>query len=171
MPVVHQPDGEFAKEMARWEQFPSKWTVGDNVQPGNPYVYRPFPLMLYRAYRRPNGKVECMTAEPSSYGYSGRDNEYAQACLAAEQFNASCWHIVKDEDEKLKAMGQGWVETPQEAIQRVLDDEREVATQAANAAFHAQRMSEQAQKEYAAAEDATAAFVTDVPAPKRPVKP
>lgn len=47
MAIVHGPDSNYAKEMRKFEQFPSEW----GTAPGNPYVYREFPKRLYKAAR------------------------------------------------------------------------------------------------------------------------
>lgn len=44
--VVFSPQSEYAKEMAKWEPFPSPFGP-----PGRPYQYREYPAMLYRPTR------------------------------------------------------------------------------------------------------------------------
>jgi hypothetical protein len=53
MPVIVAQDSPDAKEMVKWEQFPSVY----GPVPGNPYVYRPFPKATYRAYKDDAGKT------------------------------------------------------------------------------------------------------------------
>lgn len=43
---------EYAKEMARWEAFPSKWGGA-----GRPYQYREFPKRVYKAEQTAEGRV------------------------------------------------------------------------------------------------------------------
>jgi hypothetical protein len=113
----------------------------------------PFPKMLYKAFKRDNGKVQCL--DP-------RD----------EDFSRRCYMTVQNDAELARAKGQGWREHPLEAIELFEQQERELAQAAAEAAFAAKRMSEKAQAEFKAAGEATADHVADVPAPKkRPGRP
>lgn len=48
--VLIVPGSNFVKEVSKFEQFHTRYTAGTNG-PGNPYVYRPFPKMVYRAQR------------------------------------------------------------------------------------------------------------------------
>ena len=55
--IVLIPGSNYVNEVAKFEQQPTKYTVG--TVPGNPYVFRPFPKMLFRAELY-NGKAICM---------------------------------------------------------------------------------------------------------------
>ena len=57
------PDGQEAAELRKHEQFPTYYTGAEG--PGNPYRYRPFPKMLYRAELTESGKVACGAEQPS----------------------------------------------------------------------------------------------------------
>jgi len=81
--IVVVPGSNYAREMAKWEQFPSKYG-----QPGNPYVYRPFPKMVYRAELW-QGKPVCMAAvaDPSSFP---NINEFNRMEDLARKFTEGC---------------------------------------------------------------------------------
>lgn len=47
MGVLHGPETDFAKEARKWEAYPTSYGP-----PGRPYVYRPYPAMMYRVTER-----------------------------------------------------------------------------------------------------------------------
>jgi hypothetical protein len=157
--IVWNPASTYVKEMRRWEQFPSEYTV--KSKPGNPYVYRAYPKMLYKAQRMPNGQYTCLSAAPDPYLYQGHD-DYNRACLMVETFNRSCTRIVTDESAERIAIGQGWAEDPSKAMAQYEAEQQAIGNAAAEAAFSARRMTEKAREEYAEAEQQTHEHVTDV---------
>ena len=76
---------------------------------------------------------------------------------------------VHDEQGERLALGQGWSRTQEDAIQRYHDNDREMATLAANRAYQERTMSEQAQAEAAAFESETIQHVAEIP--RRPGRP
>src|SRR6185437_10122022 len=101
------------KELRKWEQHPGPY----GRTPGNPYVYRPYPKMLYKAQPQVNGQVACLLPAPHPYGFE-KPEQYNQAMLAVESFNRSCTRIVRDESEEAIAKGQGWANDPRAALER-----------------------------------------------------
>lgn len=168
MPVVISPSSELARELRKWEQHHTKLSIteeGDS-QPGNPYVYRPYPRMLYRAQKRTNGQYAVMEGAPSPYLFATAE-QYERACFEVEQFNKSNQLIVQSEAEEQKARAQGWRNSRDEALAYVEALEQDMANAAAEAHFAASRMSDSAQREWQAAQDATHEHVVDVQGPKR----
>lgn len=123
---LHHTEGE--KERARWEMLREDCPRG--LQPGNPY--RPgneygkagaeFPRMLFHAERVPAGlpgagKFATSCSEPRRFGFRDED-EWNAARQEAQRFTESCNRIVHDEDQLLKAKGQGWCLTSQAAIEQ-----------------------------------------------------
>jgi hypothetical protein len=121
---LHHTEGE--KERARWEMFREDCPRG--LQPGNPYragneygkAGAVFPMMLFRAERVPAGlpgagKFATSCAEPRRFGFRDED-EWNAARAEAQRFTESCNHIVHDEDQLLKAKGQGWRESSKDAV-------------------------------------------------------
>lgn len=106
---IHQ-GSNYAKEMAKWEQFPSKYCT----RPGNPYVYRPFPKMVYRAELW-KGVPYCMAPPPNPVDFSN-PGEFNRVEEAARQFTERCQRTVRDERELQIAMEQGYREAPGEAV-------------------------------------------------------
>ena len=84
MARIVTPESEEFKEMQKWNK---------------PYVFEQYPLMLYKARRRADGKVS--VSEPSN-----------------EAWTQGCQLIVKTEDEHLKARGQGWCDTQAAALEQ-----------------------------------------------------
>lgn len=144
MGVVVNPDSELGREMAKWEK---------------PWVYVEYPRMLYKAFKRDNGKVMCLD-NPLMY----RDEAGA---LGAEAFNRQCQRIVRSDDERARAEAEGWRATVKDALDHFEALEQAIAQAAAEANFGVRRMSEQARAEKAAADAETHEHVTDVVPVKR----
>lgn len=166
MSILISHESELGRELAKWEQHRTKY-VGDEQSPGNPYVYRPYPRMLYRAEKRSDGRHVCIEQAPHPYSFERMD-QYAQAQLAMEAWNRSHTRTVQSEDEERRAKNEGWRNSPDEALSTLEAREQAIGLAAAEAAAKAQRMSELARREFAEAEQATHEHVTDVqPARKR----
>lgn len=175
MGVIITPQSELGKELRKWEQTHTQYSIDENGEskPGNPYVYRPYPKMLYKANALANGKPSCMAPAPQVWDFTSMD-QYERALLTAETFTKSCQKIVKDEAAYAIAKGQGWAESPKDALELYEQQQQAIAQAAAEAAHAVQRMSEKAKAEHAAAEKTTSAHVTDlvsVPKSKRGRKP
>ena len=162
--IVWSPASPYVKEMRKWEQFPSEWTV--KSRPGNPYVFREFPKMLYKAQRQPNQQVACLLPYPDPYEFD-RADLYQQEVLRRESFNRSCTKVVGNESEERIAKGQGWANSALAAMELHEAAEQAIGNAAAETAYQARRMSEQAREEYTHAEASTHQHVTDVTGPKR----
>ena len=104
--LVINPHSALGKELRKWEQFKTE-LVPRGTQPGNPYVYRPYPKMLYKAQRQANQQAACLAPVPDPYAHATAE-EYQRACLAVESFNRSCTRTVDDESAERLARGQGW---------------------------------------------------------------
>lgn len=156
MAVLVNPESEETKERAKWEMFPSKWTP-EGVSPGNPYkkgneygkAGAQFPMMLYKAQRVPgSGKWATSMAPPEFFGFRS-DDEWRRACESAERFTASCQKTVNSESERHAAMesGEGWRDTPKEAVAYQEALWKEVGDEAAARAYRDRNMSEGAKRE------------------------
>lgn len=142
--VVIIPGSNYAKEMAKFEQFPSKF----GEQAGNPYHYRPFPKMVYRAEVW-QGKVVCMAAvEANSYV---NVNEQMRAEEAARLFTEKCQRTVNDQMEFQRAMEAGFRESPTEAVEYLEAKQRAIADAAAERNYADRNMSDAAKAEATAA--------------------
>lgn len=71
MGVVLPPETAYAKEMAKWEAYPSKFGPGQR-----PYTYREFPKRLYLAGRPTTNKIEIIDAQ------TARDEQEEQNLLS-----------------------------------------------------------------------------------------
>lgn len=170
MSIVISPDSRYAKELWKWDHRIDEIHPETGEHGMRPSTFMEYPRMLYKAHKRPNGKVMCLEGQPPTYGWpGGRDGElmYERACLEVETFNRSCVKIVPDESAFRIAKGQGWADSPKDAIELFEREEQAIGQAAAEAVYAAQRMSGKAQRELEAASAATHAHVTDVPAPKK----
>jgi hypothetical protein len=159
MGIVHTGESEYDKELARWN---TPQRLGGH----GPNGFQPFPRMVYKAYRRENGRVECMEPPPVMHLFATLP-EFHRAEAIAKSFTDSCQQIVGSEAEYRRARDMGWRESPQDAIDHQEALAREIADAAAEANFSSRRMSPQAQAERDAAQAATDAHVVDPPVPPR----
>jgi hypothetical protein len=172
MPVVISPASELGKELRKWEQHHTRYAIdeeGSSV-PGNPYAYRHYPMMLYKARKLPNGQTKCLVPPPQAYEFEKMD-QYERAVLFAESFNASCQLTVKSETDHAKALNEGWRASPSEALAHADGLEQDIARAAAEAAHSAQRMSAKAQAEFEAAGAETHKHVVDLVGAKKRGRP
>lgn len=172
MPGIQiSPHSELGKELRKWEQHHTPYAIDENgdMKPGNVYRFQPFPAMLYRA-SVVNGKG-VVTLDPPNPLLFERADAYQRAEILVDTQNKANQRIVHSDDERRRAMNEGWRESPQEAL--ALHEEREIAiaNAAAEAAFHAQRMTEQAKAEFAHAGGQTDKHVVDVAPMKKRGRP
>ncbi len=152
------PGSNYAREMMKYEQFPSAY--GPN--PGNPYTYRPYPKMVYKAEHY-KGKVCCMAAPPDPHDFAD-PREYERADEGARRFTEKCQKIVGNEVERSQAFEQGYREHPDDAVAYLLGRDKSKSTAAAHRAYEDRGMSEPAKREIAAAQDAAdGQHVAEVP--------
>ena len=139
MPVVINPETPYGQEMAKWNK---------------PYHFEPFPKMLYKAQRRPDGVVACVETSDAPFG--GNPG-------AAEQFTRSCQTTVNDETELTRALETGYRESPAEAMEYFEEKARYLSTAAAHRHHEDRGMSDKAKAEASAADDETPEHVAEVP--------
>jgi len=130
MGVMWSQDSEYAKERRKWE---SETTAFGPA--GRPFVYAEYPLMLYRAKRRPEG---------------GKDP-------ILEQF------IVEDEQQERNMQSRGWVRGPDNAIKALEQSEHGLAQAAAERAYQDRLMSDRAKAEAAAVDETTIQHLGSIP--------
>src|SRR5439155_591094 len=149
-PFIVNSDDATAKEKAKWEQHHTQFTMG-GLQPGNPYVYRPFPAMMFRARQIPPGfpgagKDAVSIPEPGNFGFRDQ-NEWDRACQAARNFTTSCQRIVGDEREHDLARSEGWRDTPTEAQEHADALQKAISDAAAERNWQDRNMGERAKAE------------------------
>ncbi len=147
MPIQITPESELGKELAKWEK---------------PYKYEPFPAMMYKANRRPDGVVSVGEA---------RDELFGGQPGAAEAFSATCQTTVKDDTEMIRALELGWRKSPAEAVEHFEEKDKFLSTAAGHRAHEDRNMSPGAKREAAAAEESTAEHIAEVPRKKLRPKP
>ena len=160
--VVINPHSPMGKELRKWEQHVGTQFTPFGTTPGNPYVFRPYPKMLYKAQKQTHtGKVFCMMPPPDITEF---DNTalYERACLQVDSFNKRCYIIVHDDEGERRATNDGWRETPSAAMEMHEALEQAISTAAAEANFAVQHMSQRAKDELKVAGDSTHQHVTDV---------
>ena len=168
MGVVISPDSDLGRELAKWEQHHTRF-VAEGAEPGNPYRYRPFPQMVYRAQLR-KGKAVCMDPAPHPHTFE-KSEQYEQAVLAAESFNRGCYRIVQSEDELRQAKNEGWRESIKDALDALEQRQQAIGDAAAERAYRDRGMSDRARAEVDAAERSTEAHVVDVQPKKKRGRP
>lgn len=160
--VVIIPGSNYAKEMEKFEQSAGKY--GSN--PGNPYVFRAYPMMLYRAELY-NGKACCMAAPPDPNAFASAD-EYRRKEEGAKSFSERCQRIVQNEGERTKAFESGWRESPAAAVAHLEGRENTKAVDTAVRQYEDRNMGEAAKAEAAAAvEEAGGEHLPEIP--RKPV--
>lgn len=143
MGVVLSADHPLSIELAKWNK---------------PYVFVPYPKMLYRARKRPDGIVSVGEADDTVMG--GRAG-------SAEAFSAGCQKIVKNEDDHLKAKGQGWCDTPSDALKLFEAEAKSIADTAAHRHFEDRLMGDSARSEAAQADADSFGHVPEVKAKRK----
>lgn len=169
MGVVHRPATAYGQELRKWEQHHTQYSIDadGNSDPGNPYRFRQYPRMLYRARQWKNGQMLLFAPPPSRYDYP-TDQHWDLALQEVEVFNTSCQRTVMNESEELIAKGQGWCTSQQDALEQAKAEAWDIAQHAAEAAYQAERMSEKARLEFnQAQDDAGIDHVPDPAPPKR----
>ena len=154
------PDSEEGKELLKWQMFPSNWN-GEHIPAGRPYVFRPYPRMLYKAVTKANGQVICLEPAPNPALYPTQA-DYERAVWLNDQLNKSCTRIVESEREHDAARSDGWRDSATDALAAHEALQQEIAQAAAETNFAVQRMSPKAQAEHRAAVEETDEQVTDL---------
>jgi len=159
------PGSPYAKYMAQFESHPF-----GGFPAGNPYTYKPFPKMVYKAFRY-NGAPACMAAPPDPFDYPNPAQcERVQA--AVEQFNRKCQLIVNDEKEYQKARENGWCEGPAEALEWLKERDRTISLLDTHREYEDRNMSEAAKAEVKAQMDEVGGDpIPEKIADKKPPKP
>lgn len=135
MPIVHNPESDYSKEVAKWNA--PKREGGMNAD-----GYTRFPAMLYKARPTAGGKVMC--CDPTD-----------------EQFSASCQRVVMSPEQEANAIADGWRKSPVLALAQYEDEQKAIADAAAEASYAALRMTPKAQAERKGREAATHAHVAE----------
>ena len=162
------PGSNLQKEYAKFEQFPySKWAFGEA---GNPYEYRPYPKMMYKAQRY-EGRIACNAAPPRRRDFRD-DSDWSMAIEEANRFDTSCQLTVTNETERSRAWENGYRDSPVEAVEAMQARDRAIADAAAHRNYEDRNMSEPAKREIAAAQAAVGGeHVPVIPEKKRRGRP
>lgn len=114
-----------------------KWETHDT------YQHQPFPQMLYRPRRCPDGVVRFAVTDAEGYDQ--------QSCLT-----------VPDATARQKAFESGWRATPQEALDAFEAKQQAIAETTAQRHYEDRNMSEPAKAEARVADDASEQHVPEV---------
>lgn len=151
------PGSNYAKYMESFEQFPSKF----GNSPGNPYKFREFPQMLYRAEKF-QGQVRCMATPPDSAEYTNM-KEWEQHVQLAERFTKGCQLVVKDEVERSRAFELGWRADPAAAVEFALSRDRAAVRATAERNYEDRGMTDKAKAEKKAIEAEAGLPIAEIP--------
>lgn len=147
--IVITPGSAAAHEYGKFEQFYGS-RLAPGVEPGNPYRFRRFPAMVYKAGRfQGTGKLVCMVPAPNSGEYINIDH-WRRDNAMAERFNESCQMIVYDEKELQRAYEAGYRDSLQDAVDHANGVEDRIAEVAAHRNYEDRNMSPAAKAEIAA---------------------
>lgn len=133
---------------AEFEQFPSEATFKVHKQPGNPYQYREYPAMVFRARKDRSGKFAVGAEIPPEWTFATRDL-YDRAKEQAHQFAAGNQRVVKSDAERAAAHREGWRDSPEEALELAQAERTEVSNETAQRHHEERSMSEAARAEAA----------------------
>lgn len=165
--ILINPGSELAREEAKHEQHHTVKTLG-GLTPGNPYVYRPYPAMLYKAEQIPtNGKWATSMAPPPNFGFNTSE-DWDRACQQAAHFTRGCQLIVNDATEHKRMREEGWRDTPQEAMEFLEKLEKAVGDAAAERNWQDRNMGEKAREESDQIQADTFGHVPSIP--EQPIK-
>lgn len=141
-------ESALGKELLQWERKP------DYRPEANP-----FPMMVYRARHRPDGKRSVSEVNDKLFAERSPDGHLIVNPGAAEQWSAGCRDTVKNEAELTRALQNGWRKTQQEALDLLEERDRGISDLAAERHHGDARMSEAAQREAALVDQSTARHV------------
>jgi len=144
MAIVHNPDSDYAREVEKWNQPTTNGGFGAAR-------FEEYPLMVFKAFKRENGRVMC--GDPLA---TVGDAE-------GEAFSRSCQLIVRSNDERDRAMADGWSVAPDEAVKKFEHDMQSIAEVTAQRHFADQGLSDLAKAEATQADAATHEQVPAVP--------
>ena len=146
MGVVINPESALGQELAKWDR---------------PRPWQEFPKMLYRAQRTRQGQTAVVAPAVSPFGWRD-DNEYQMAITEAEQFTKSCQRTVASESEELVAKGQGWANSPGDAMALAEKEAQDIGDAAAEILHDVQGRSEKIQAEVAEVDALTYEHVPEI---------
>jgi hypothetical protein len=144
MGIVYNPDSDYARELQKWNEPTTNGGFGAAR-------FEEYPLMVFKAFKRDNGRVMC--GDPLA---TVGDAE-------GEAFSRSCQLIVRNNDERDRAMADGWSGAPDEAVKKFEHDMRLIAEVTAQRHFADQGLSDLAKAEATQADAATHEQVPAVP--------
>jgi len=173
MPIQIPHDSALGKELWQWDHHEGEVfesLSGDtdpSIRGKRPRVPVYYPRMLYKARPNASGKVVCYEPYPPEYLY-GDANSYNRACNEVDVLNRENTILVHSDQECEQREREGWRDSPVSALAYYEGLQQDIAQAAAENAFAVKKMSDKAQREFRAAEEATHAHVTDVVGRKKP---
>ena len=154
---------EEGKERMKWEK------------PYNPFdPNNQFPMMLYKAHRRPDGVASVNETDDRLLGGPREKSDLAN------EFNRRCQLIVgknpmatleQKQAELQEALEKGWRKTQLEALAKLQAREEAESTMAAHRHYEDRNMSEAARAEADAADAASPLHVAEIPEKRRGGRP
>lgn len=176
MPIQIPHDSTLGKELWQWDHREDEvWESLSGERDPSIKGKRPrqpiyYPTMLYKARPNAGGKVVCYEPYPPEYLFLDA-NQYNRACAEVDVLNRENTKKVFSEEEKARALKEGWRESPPDALAYYEGLQQDIAAAAAENAFAVRRMSEQARAEFADAERSTHAHVVDVKGARKRGRP
>lgn len=145
---MSQMPNDAERERAKHEQLERDVDWRSGLKPGNPYVFRMYPKMLYRAQQMRNGKWSVSEGEPSKYAFVD-PNQWERAREEVLAFNKSCQFIVNSEMEhiRMRENGEGWRDSMGEAMEHRAALNDAISDAAATSNWEERLMSDKAKAE------------------------
>lgn len=130
-----------------------------------PYVFQEFPKMLYSG----DYETACLAYDQAGMIPARGTEEGARtaALIVAKRRKDVAMKVVLSAAEEAHWRARGWFVSPVAAVQAAKALEEDIATAAAHREYEDRNLSEQAKAEIAALEDASEAFVAEVPEKRR----
>lgn len=158
--AFRMPDNSaYGRMLRRWNK--PKRDGGENAN-----GFEKFPMMLHRACetKKDSGKWVTSKPEPEFEGFRN-EAEWMRELQRVKTFNESCQFIAQNEHEyeRLRGNGEGWRDTPAQAMAWREALAKEVGNAALETEVKARKMSPAAQREVRQAIDATDDHVPEVP--------
>lgn len=153
----YPPNSNYGRLLRKWNT--RKADGGMNVN-----GFEKFPMMLHRAQQHKSGKWVTSMPEPEFDGFRN-EADFMRELQRIDKFNRTCQQIAQTESEyeRMRGNGEGWRDTPDEAMKYREELEKEIGRVALERQIKDRKMSPAAQAESKAADDATMDHVPVIP--------
>lgn len=165
IPADEQPSFKFP-DNSQYGRLVRHWNKRKADGGMNANGFEKFPMMLHcaRETQPESGTWVTSKPEPEFIGFRN-EAEWGRELQRVSNFNKTCQQVVQNEQEydRLCANGEGWRDTPAEAMAFRESLEAEIGTAALETEIASRKMSPAAQREAREAINATSDHVPEIP--------